>query len=65
MGSQNQLVRAEDRCGAALEEQERMRRDMMTLATQLQDAEQRVLEALKAKATEIVRGTVDAMQHHC
>ena len=46
----NQRAIAEDRCGRALEEQERMKGDMATLAQQLQDAEERVLDALRVKA---------------
>jgi len=45
----NQCERAEERCGAALAEQEKMKADLETLARQLQDAEERVLDALKGR----------------
>lgn len=47
--SNNQRERAEERCGAALGEQERMKNDLEVLARQLQDAEERVLDALKGR----------------
>jgi hypothetical protein len=37
----------QERCGEALGEMERMRADMLTLAAQLQDAEERALAALE------------------
>jgi len=42
--------RAEARCGGALEEMERMKDDMVTLAAQLQDSEERVLEAMEDRS---------------
>ncbi|GMH51677.1 hypothetical protein TrST_g11013 [Triparma strigata] len=39
--------RAEARCGGSLEEMERMKSDMVTLAAQLQESEERVLEAME------------------
>jgi hypothetical protein len=45
----NQRERAEERCGAALAENEKIKQDLITLARQLQDAEERVLDALKGK----------------
>jgi hypothetical protein len=40
------------RCGGALEEQQRMRQDLVVLAQQLQDAEERALNALKGHRTD-------------
>jgi len=49
--------RAELRCGEALEEMERMKADMVTLAAQLQDAEERCLGAMADRSQkERVRG---------
>jgi chromosome segregation ATPase len=42
--------RAEARCGGALEEMERMKSDMITLAAQLQESEERVLEAMEDRS---------------
>ena len=42
--------RAEARCGGALEEMERMKSDMVTLAAQLQESEERVLEAMEDRS---------------
>ncbi|CAM9189161.1 unnamed protein product [Chrysoparadoxa australica] len=43
----NQRERAETRCGETLEEMDKMKSDMIALATQLEDAEERALEALE------------------
>ena len=42
--------RAESRCGGALEEMDRQRADMITLAAQLQESEERVLEAMEDRS---------------
>ena len=42
--------RAEFRCGGALEEMERMKSDLVTLAAQLQESEERVLEAMEDRS---------------
>ncbi|KAG5187530.1 hypothetical protein JKP88DRAFT_267883 [Tribonema minus] len=48
----NQKERAEERCGEALAEMEKMRADMATLVTQLQAAEERALEAAEDRSQE-------------
>ena len=51
----------QERCGSALAEMERMKADMMTLASQLQEAEERAISALEDKSGQCP----DTLLHGC